>query len=265
MMNAYLESVSVMAPGLDGWEKSHAILAGKCGYRAEPLLPFSPEILPVNERRRITPTIRIALQAAIEVLQATDYEPSDVLSIFSSNNGDLDISDRICTALGQPGFPVSPTDFHNSVHNAPAGYWAIGNQCRLPSTSISAGRASFSAGLLEAMTQALCDPRPVLLVCYEIPEPESLRVLRKVNQPFAAGLLIHKNQSPNSLGSIRLELAKASDMSVEIRNQALRPLLIGNSAAQSLPLLETIAIGMAGSCKIPYLDNRHLLVEFTPC
>lgn len=265
MMHVYLESLSVIAPGLAGWDKSRAILAGDSEYQAGPLLPFSPDILPVNERRRITPTIRIALQAATEALQASNHAPNELLTVFSSNNGDLDISDRICSALSKPEFPVSPTDFHNSVHNAPAGYWAIGSQCHLPSTSISAGRASFVAGLLEAVTQALCGSQPVLLVCYELPAPDTLSDLWNVDQPFAVGLLIHKRQSSNSLGKLSLKLVDAEVAGIDTRNPALRPLLNGNSAAQSLPLLETIAIGKADSCRIPYLDNRHLMVEFSPC
>jgi hypothetical protein len=265
MMHVYLESLSVIAPGLAGWDKSRAILAGDSEYQAGPLLPFSPDILPVNERRRITPTIRIALQAATEALQASNHTPNELISVFSSNNGDLDISERICSALSQPEFPVSPTDFHNSVHNAPAGYWAIGSQCHLPSTSISAGRASFVAGLLEAVTQALCCPQPVLLVCYELPAPDSLSELWNVDQPFAVGLLVQKSQSPTSLGKLSMKLADAGDTGTDIRNPALRPLLNGNSAAQCLPLLETFAIGKADSCRIPYLDNRHLMVEFSPC
>lgn len=265
MMQVYLESLSVIAPGLAGWDKSRAILAGDSEYQAGPLPPFSPELLPVNERRRITPTIRIALQAATEALQARNHAANELRSVFSSNNGDLDISDRICSALCLPEFPVSPTDFHNSVHNAPAGYWAIGSQCHLPSTSISGGRASFVAGLLEAVTQALCCPQPVLLVCYELPTPDSLSGLWKVDQPFAVSMLVQKSQSPTSLGTLSLQLTDAGDTGIEIRNPALHSLLNGNSAAQSLPLLETIAIGKADSCRIPYLDNRHLMVEFSPC
>lgn len=265
MMQVYLESLSVVAPGLAGWDKSRAILAGDSEYQAGPLLPFSPDILPVNERRRITPTIRIALQAATEALQASNHAPDELLTVFSSNNGDLDISHRICSALSQPEFPVSPTDFHNSVHNAPAGYWAIGSQCHLPSTSISAGRSSFAAGLLEAVTQALCYPQPVLLVCYELPTPDSLSGLWNVDQPFAVGLLVQKSQSSNSLGKLSLKLTDAGNTGIEIRNETLRSLLNENSAAQSLPLLEIIATGKADRCGISYLDNRQLMVEFSPC
>ena len=48
---------------------------------------------------------------------------------------------------------VSPTRFHNSVHNAAAGYWTIGAGAMQPATAISAFDASFAQGLLEAMVQ----------------------------------------------------------------------------------------------------------------
>ncbi|MET0042628.1 MAG: beta-ketoacyl synthase chain length factor, partial [Candidatus Thiodiazotropha sp. 6PLUC3] len=80
-------------------------------------------------------TIKIALQAAEEALR--DYSDSEgVLSVFSSSEGDLDIIDQICLALSQEDRPVSPTQFHNSVHNAPAGYWSIGSGSHQGSTSL---------------------------------------------------------------------------------------------------------------------------------
>ena len=114
-MRGYLQSVSIVGPGLPGWPASRGVLAGSSDYQPEPIARFKPDILPANERRRITPTIRIAMQAATEAMAATPFQPQDTASVFVSSNGDLDISDRICAALTMPARPVSPTDFHHSV------------------------------------------------------------------------------------------------------------------------------------------------------
>lgn len=264
-MRLFLEALSVVAPGLSGWTDSRPILAGRAPYHAQPLAPFSPEILPLNERRRATPTIRLALQVASEALQSTSAAAQDCLTVFASSNGDLDIVDRICTALAHQERPVSPTDFHNSVHNAAAGYWAIGSACQLPSTSISAGPASFAAGLLEAATQAVDADQPVLLVCYELPVPAALAALCQIEQPFAVSLLLQSQRCASCLGELTLRLAEPAQPITPLTNPELAPLLHGNSAARSLPLLEIIARGLTQQCRMAYHPGSDLLVDFRAC
>ena len=82
--------------------------------------------------------------------------------------------------LATDGREVSPTRFHNSVHNAPSGYWAVATGSREPSTSLCAYDASFAAGLLEAAAQATVDDRPVTLVAYDLPYPEPLQRARPI-------------------------------------------------------------------------------------
>ena len=57
------------------------------------------------------------------------------------------------TLAGDDPASISPTRFHNSVHNAAAGYWTIGAHCMQAATAISAYDASFAEGLLEALMQ----------------------------------------------------------------------------------------------------------------
>lgn len=264
-MRLFLESLGVAAPGLDGWTDSCPILAGRAPFHVQPLAPFHPEILPANERRRVTPTIRLALQVASEALRTAGVAAHDCLTVFASSNGDLDIVDRICTALAQQGRPVSPTDFHNSVHNAAAGYWAIGNACRLPSTSISAGSVSFAAGLLEAATLAADADQPVLLVCYELSAPAPLAELCPIAHPCAVSLLLYSQRRGAGLGELTLRITESAQPITPLVNQGLAPLLAGNSAARCLPLLEILARGVTQPCRMAYNPGSDLLIDFTPC
>ena len=72
----------------------------------EVITRFNPETLPVNARRRITPAIRIAMQAAAEAIRASALDAASVATVFVTSNGDLDISDRICKALTLSERPV---------------------------------------------------------------------------------------------------------------------------------------------------------------
>src|SRR3546814_2131149 len=78
-------------------------------------------------------------------------------------------SDLLCTTLASDARALSPTRFHNSVHNAAAGYWTIGTGCHAPSTAISSFDASFAQGLLEALVQLRTGAQAVLLVAYDAP------------------------------------------------------------------------------------------------
>jgi len=264
MNSIYLQSVGVVAPGLADWPTCRDILTGHQCYQPAPIPRFNPETLPVNARRRITPAIRIAMQAAAEAIRASALDAASVATVFVTSNGDLDISDRICKALTLPERPLSPTDFHNSVHNAPAGYWSIGSHCRQPSTSLSAGAASFAAGLLESFTQVLSDRHPVMLVTYDQPPPQVLANAHTSTIPFAAAFVLTRQQGENSLARLTLSPAQQA-VSKGLQCTALEAVCLGSAAARALLLLELLAGGTTTQCVLPYLDARGLVVEYAPC
>jgi len=264
MNSVYLQSLGVVAPGLDDWPACRDVMTGQRQYRPAPIARFNAETLPPNERRRITPTIRIAMQAATEAMQGSTFAADSIATVFVTSNGDLAISDRLCSALTLPERPVSPIDFHNSVHNAPAGYWSIGSHCRQPSTSVSCGDASFAAGLLETVTQVLCDKHPVMLVSYEQPSPKTLANLHTVSVPFATALLVSQQPCETSLAELAITPVEQTG-SASLQTTALEVLYRDNPAAQALLLLELVAAETPAHCVLPYLDARGLLVDFAPC
>ena len=209
-----VEAVGLMAPGLVGWTASQAVLAGQRPYAAEPMPAAMATLLPANERRRVTATIKLALQVAQEAMaQAAltpDPSPSDgrgelsVRTVFASSGGDSEVLDKICLALTQPDRPVSPTHFHQSVHNTPAGYWAIAMGCMQPSLSLSAYDGSFAAGLREAAALAWAEQARVLLVAYDLPLPAPMAGRRKIVAPFGVALLLNPALPVNRLALLRL-------------------------------------------------------------
>jgi hypothetical protein len=264
MNSVYLQSAGLVGPGLPDWPACRAVMTGQRQYLSAPVARTNPDTLPANERRRITPTIRIAMQAATEALRESTLAPDTVATVFATSNGDLEISDRLCTALTLPEHPVSPTDFHNSVHNAPAGYWSIGSHCRRPSTSLSAGDASFAAGLLETVTQVLCDNHPVMLVSYDQPPPETLALPRTTPIPFAIALLFSQQQDEHSLAALAVSPVEQV-APPRLQASALEAVRRDCPVAQGLLLLELLAAAAPAHCVLPYLDTRGLLVDYAPC
>lgn len=268
MSTVYLHSVGIVAPGLMGWPTAREVLRGERDYQSEPIPKLLPSLLPANERRRTTPMIKLSLCVAEEAMQAegiSETFPADqVCSVFASSDGDLEIVHRICSALMLPDHPVSPTQFHNSVHNAAAGYWDIATASHLPSISLSAGDTTFSAGLLEAATLASVEKENVLLVVYGYPAPEPLNRVAPMSAPFATALLLSKIQTQNAMAQIEVETI-CDGQADTLDNHELDALRTGNIAAAGLPLLEKIARDESATLLLPYAHKSCLRVSCRPC
>lgn len=261
MSVCYLSGIGLVAPGLPDWSCASAVLAGRTRYREQPLAAYKSALLPANERRRIGQAAKLALAAAEAALRDAGLERPPP-SVFASSSGDCDIVDKICSALLLPERPVSPTQFHNSVHNAPAGYWSIATGSRDASLSVSAYDGSFAAGLLEAVAW-LTDSERALLVAYDQPPPEPLLQARPLLAPFAVALLLARQPDARSRWRLRL-MASEPQTEPTLEDAALERLRSGNPAARSLPLLQALACGVSASVVLPYLDHRSLQVGVEP-
>ena len=97
--------------------------------------------------------VKLALAAGLEATRQAGADPAQLPAIFTSSGGDGQNCHEICQALASAERQLSPTRFHNSVHNAAAGYWSIATGATPASNALCAYDASFAAGLLEALTQ----------------------------------------------------------------------------------------------------------------
>jgi hypothetical protein len=153
---------------------------------------------------------------------------------------------------------ISPTRFHNSVHNAPAGYWGIATGAAHPADSLAAFDASFSAGLIEALARLAQRPsQPVLLIAYDAPYPQPLAATRPMVDAFATALLI----SSGGGAGAGIEAALVNEPVKPMAEQDLERLRSGIPAARGLPLLALLASGKPGRVVLEYLDDLALAVE----
>jgi hypothetical protein len=259
-MNAvFIESAGLAAPGLPSWEESRATLSGARPYVNTPLPPHTPAMLPLNERRRATPTIRLAFQAAEDATKTSTVPAASLASVFASSDAELAIIHRICLALATTQRLISPTDFHNSVHNAAAGYWSIGAGARAASTTISAHDGSFGAGLLEASSQVLADDCDALLVAFDLPAPEPLNAARCIASPAAVALVLTRHATAQSLAA--LTCGATHEAETKLEDIALEQLRLGNPAARALPLLQSLALRRFGRVVLPAGAETHLSIE----
>jgi hypothetical protein len=216
-------------------------LRGEVSHEPAPFEPPAVALLPPAERRRAGPAIRLAIATGLEALLQAGRDPATMAMVFTSSSGDTATVTDILTVLATDRREVSPTRFHNSVHNAPAGYWAVATGSREPSTSLCAFDSSFSAGLLDAAAQAMVDERPVTLVAYDLPYPEPLNAVRPMAGPVALALVL----TPAATGRsrVRLTLRPGCDTATAMADPGLEHLRLNNPAARGLPLLAALAAG----------------------
>src|SRR5690606_14590768 len=111
---------------------------------------------------------QMALEVAMEAA-GPDRAAWDLPTVFASSGAEVDTCDVLFDQLSRPERTVSPTQFHNSVHNAASGYWGIASGSHQPSTSLACFDATFAAGLIEATALIAVDRCEVLLIAYDGP------------------------------------------------------------------------------------------------
>lgn len=259
----FVEAVGLAAPGLPGWAVAQEVLRGDKPYQSAEMPRFAPNLLPPNERRRATKVGRLAFQAAEEAVGGTDIPADGLAAVFATSGGDYDVNNRLCEALATPERAVSPTDFHNSVHNAPAGYWSIATHSRMPSTSLSAYDSSFAVGLMEAASMCLDAGMPVLLVAYDMRPPPPIGHARVILDDFTMALILTPERRRRSQAMLHIN-PRGNGAATSLDDAGLEQLRLGNPAARSLPLLAALARKAATDVRLPCFD-RSLGVAVAPC
>ena len=255
----YINTLSIAAANLIGLDQAMPVLKGESQWQTSEFPKLVPQLLPANERRRTTSYIKLALHVADEA-----NIPDKVLpAVFASSNGDFYISHHICNTLMMEPKYISPTQFHNSVHNAPSGYWAIAANSPAASTSISTGDNTFSSGLLEAVTQVLTQEEDVLYVAYDYPPTAPLDKFCDVSEAFATAFVLSLNKTEDSYGSIKLDITHNDVDKSHCLNPSLNGLQNSNPIAESLPLLEALCLKNTTTLYLPHLNNSKLKVEVT--
>lgn len=258
---AWIDGIACLAPGLADWTSTRAVLRGEQSYiPAATVLP-PPLLLPAAERRRASRIVKLAL--ALGDQASADTDPTTLATVFTSSSADGHNCHALCEQLAGDDRQISPTRFHNSVHNAAAGYWSIAARSMEPCQVICAHDASFGAGLIDAMAQIAVDRHPVLLIAYDAEYPEPLYGKRPIPDAGGIALLLGPRRNKRSLAAIRLTMT--ADPPTGLAEPALEALRLAIPALRGLPLLRQLACRENGRTVIDYLPPQQLALEVTPC
>lgn len=259
----WIDGIGLIAPGMPDWDSASAVLRSEVPWVPAPSVLPVPTVLPSAERRRAGRVVKLSLGLGFEAVTRAGADPSRLASVFSSSAADGHNCHALCEQLATDDKQISPTRFHNSVHNAAAGYWGIATRCMAPCQVIGAFDASFGAGLLDAFAQVACSGEPVLLVAYDSEYPQP--IFAKRNTPDCAGvaMVLSAQRSPNSLASLRLTTTRSP--SEAMTDPGLEELRVGLPSLRALPMLSRLAGGFGGKVVLDYLAPLQLEVEVMPC
>jgi hypothetical protein len=215
-----------------------------------------PTLLAPTERRRAPDTVAVALEVASRACEAAGRDAKDLPAVFASTHGDLAISDYMCTVLASTPHLLSPIKFHNSVHNAAAGYWSIGSGSYQTYTAISAHRFTFATGLLEAACQALCEQRPILYCAFDIEAKGALATMAASKGLLGLALVIG-HQPAAGAKSLALQVSSTASAAPTPATSDAYGYVQDNALAPCFAFVETLASG-AGEAAFA-LGERCLL------
>jgi Beta-ketoacyl synthase, N-terminal domain len=262
-LSACIEGVGLIGPGISDWQHGARILRGESAYVAAATVVPQPARLPSAERRRTGTIVRLALAVGLEATANAAADPAVLPAVFTSSGGDGANCHEICQVLAGSERALSPTRFHNSVHNAASGYWGIATGATPASTALCAYDGSFGAGLIEALLLVQLERTAVLLVAYDASYPEPIFAHRPIPDAFGVALVLSPAAGPATLA--RLSLATSRAPAQRMAQPALEALRSAIPAARSLPLLAQLAQRATPGVVIDYLEPTNLALSIEPC
>jgi hypothetical protein len=202
---------------------------------------LQPHLIPPRERRRAPQSVKLAVEVMSQACTMAQWDPANAAVVFSSAMGDMQITDYLCRTLAVPPRLVSPTRFHNSVHNATTGYWSIVSQTHAATSAVSALAFTAPMAFLEAAIQSAEEQFPVLLVIQEMAAPLALYDTSPSQQDFSAALLLTPpGFCSDPLVTIEFGVKPKSAAWPELPS-GLEQFLGGNFGANLIPLLAAMA------------------------
>jgi len=202
---------------------------------------LQPTLIPARERRRAPQSVKLAVEVMSQACDMAGLDPAGIAAVFSSATGDMQITDYLCRTLATTPAAVSPTRFHNSVHNATTGYWSIAAKSNAATNAVSAYEYTAPMAFLEAAIQTLEDRSPVLLVTQEMAAPKALHNTCPSDQPFSMAILLTPaGFNANPVATVEFDISKAPGNWPELPGD-LRNGLESNFGAKLVPLLALIA------------------------
>ncbi|MBW2542956.1 MAG: beta-ketoacyl synthase chain length factor [Deltaproteobacteria bacterium] len=137
--------------GLGLWTPGFASPEAWC--RGEPdAAADAPEVALLSGalRRRATGMTRMAVEVLHQAIRELSFDASAIPIVWATAHGEHSTAIKILGMMRSGEGKLSPTHFHNSVHNTASGYASIALRNCSPSTTITGGVELVASSFLEA-------------------------------------------------------------------------------------------------------------------
>jgi hypothetical protein len=174
-LRAYLRGVGLWTPAypsFEGW--CAAGMPEDIASSAEPATARPPaEMLHPRLRRRTSVFTRATVTALEAAAARGGAALEDVRLVLVSSFGEIETTVELLAQLAEPQGPVSPTKFHNSVHNTATGYMSIASGNHRESTALAGGPHNLEIAALELLAGLASDHGDAVLIIAEelLPAP----------------------------------------------------------------------------------------------
>jgi len=244
MTELEIAGIGIWSPFFSDWQ---AFRTGMKNGEWQEDAPLKPGLIPAKELRRSPQSVKMAVEVLGQACTMSALDAAGMAVVFASSMGDIQITDYLCRVLADNPGLVSPTRFHNSVHNATTGYWSIAGQTHAPTNAVSAYDYTAPMALFEAAVQAAEEDAPVLLACQEMAAPRALHFACPSDHPFAMALLLtrpgfHENPLAAMQISVRRHAVEWPKPPAELGGR-----FENNFGARLLPLVAAMATADRGT------------------
>ena len=120
-------------------------------------------------RRRSTGLTRMAVEVFQQATTAAGCDVGTLPSVWATSNGEHTTAIKILGMMRRGEGKLSPTHFHNSVHNTAGGYASIATGNCAPSTTLTGGAELVASSFLEAMCHLGVSTEDVVVILADEP------------------------------------------------------------------------------------------------
>jgi len=242
----YVHGVGIWTPGYDrplAW----------CEQEADPnVLKPTAALLEGNLRRRATPLSRMGVEVFDQAVTHAKRDPASIQTVWATAHGEHTPAIKLLEMMQLGEGKLSPTQFHNSVHNTSGGYASIATGNVAASTTLTGGRELVASALLEAWCLAEFSGHDVALI---LADEALLSPFERPGAcvPLALSLLLSE-QPEGSL--CVLENLRRDRVSPVQTYERFGELYISSA----LPLLEHVVDGRSGNVSLQLAGDDSPLV-----
>ena len=236
-----LIGIGAWGPGFNNWPELQSQFHKHTSQEFDPPSNPKPSIIPANERRRAPLPVRAAVEVSYQALKQSGLRASDVACVFGSGLGDTEITDYMCSILASENKQLSPTKFHNSVHNAAAGYWTISSGCMKSANSVAAYRQTAGLSIIEGVTLCGLERTPVLITLFDMAAHAGYKQIFPCRHSLATALLVCPKDFGGDGVLAEINITQVANLqNPQLENPILRTLYQDNPIGQVLSLLDAI-------------------------